>query len=130
MSNELNETVLESVLVQLPGLLGLHVVGCSKVDHVAVLRLVSHTPLLEDLSFTTTVSRLILLQKIALHVKALLGKFPRSHKSPAITLSPTYPGLRHSLFYGPIPRPDDCCLYSRSHQALLTPSHFLHHETA
>ncbi|KAJ7291927.1 hypothetical protein C8J57DRAFT_1163936 [Mycena rebaudengoi] len=53
MANELNETVLDSALAELPGLLGLHVIGCAKVGHVAVLRLVSHTPLLESLSLTT-----------------------------------------------------------------------------
>ncbi|KAJ7246112.1 hypothetical protein B0H12DRAFT_1187389 [Mycena haematopus] len=56
MANELNETVLEAALAELPGLLGLHVVGCPKVDHVAIFRLVSHTPLLECLSMTTGVS--------------------------------------------------------------------------
>ncbi|KAJ6587376.1 hypothetical protein B0H10DRAFT_2093934 [Mycena sp. CBHHK59/15] len=53
MANELNETVLESALAELPGLQGLHVIGCSKVDHVVLLRLVSYTPLLESLSLTT-----------------------------------------------------------------------------
>ncbi|KAJ7662741.1 hypothetical protein DFH06DRAFT_1471501 [Mycena polygramma] len=53
MANELNETVLESALIELPGLLGLHVIGCPKVDHVSILNLVSHTPLLESLSMTT-----------------------------------------------------------------------------
>ncbi|KAJ6545497.1 hypothetical protein B0H19DRAFT_1212292 [Mycena capillaripes] len=53
MANELNENVLESALVELPGLLGLHVIGCAKVDHVTILNLVSHTPLLESLSMTT-----------------------------------------------------------------------------
>ncbi|KAJ7619838.1 hypothetical protein DFH06DRAFT_1106272 [Mycena polygramma] len=53
MANELNETVLESALTELPGLLGLHVIGCPKVDHVSILTLVSHTPLLESFSMTT-----------------------------------------------------------------------------
>ncbi|KAF7327205.1 hypothetical protein MKEN_00297600 [Mycena kentingensis (nom. inval.)] len=52
-ANELNETVLEQVLEQLPSLLGLHIVNCSKVDHVTVLGLLTHTPLLEALSLTT-----------------------------------------------------------------------------
>ncbi|KAJ7141615.1 hypothetical protein C8R46DRAFT_1180811 [Mycena filopes] len=56
MANDLNETVLESALAELPNLLGLHVVGCSKVDHVAMLYLVSHTPYLESLSVTTSES--------------------------------------------------------------------------
>ncbi|KAJ7459217.1 hypothetical protein FB451DRAFT_1272231 [Mycena latifolia] len=53
MAHELNETVLESALVELPGLLALHIIGCNKVDHVTVLSLVSHTPNLESLSMTT-----------------------------------------------------------------------------
>jgi hypothetical protein len=61
MSNELNEVVLESALSCLPRLRGLHVVGCPKVDHLAVLRLVSHTPLLESLAVTIPVRLKILL---------------------------------------------------------------------
>ncbi|KIK68230.1 hypothetical protein GYMLUDRAFT_68107 [Collybiopsis luxurians FD-317 M1] len=53
-ASELNETVLDKVLEQLSGLLALHIVGCGQVDHVAVMRLVSHTPLLETLSFSTS----------------------------------------------------------------------------
>ncbi|KIK51993.1 hypothetical protein GYMLUDRAFT_50207 [Collybiopsis luxurians FD-317 M1] len=53
-ASELNETVLDKVLEQLPGLLALHIVGCGQVNHVAVMRLVSHTPLLETLSFSTS----------------------------------------------------------------------------
>jgi hypothetical protein len=56
MANELNETVLGAALAELPGLLGLHIVGCAKVDHAAIFRLVMHTPLLESLSLTTGVS--------------------------------------------------------------------------
>lgn len=59
-ASELNENVLDQVLQQLPGLLGLHVIGCGQIDHVAVLRLVSHTPLLESLSLSTTVRRIAL----------------------------------------------------------------------
>ncbi|KAF8153001.1 hypothetical protein B0H34DRAFT_754140 [Crassisporium funariophilum] len=56
MISELNEGVLKSVLTHLPGLTGLHIVGCTKVDHVVVLHLASHTPLLESLSLTTSES--------------------------------------------------------------------------
>ncbi|KAF9260733.1 hypothetical protein L218DRAFT_1051357 [Marasmius fiardii PR-910] len=56
MSNEVNEIVLEQLLPQLPKLVGLHIIGCPKVDHLAVMRLVSHVPLLESLSFSTTES--------------------------------------------------------------------------
>ena len=56
MINDLNEVVLELALPLFTNLVGLHIIGCPKIDHVAVLRLVSHTPLLESLSMTTTVS--------------------------------------------------------------------------
>ena len=56
MITDLHESVLESILVNLPNLLGLHVLGCPKVDHIVMLRQVSHTPLLQSLSLTTSVS--------------------------------------------------------------------------
>ncbi|KJA23864.1 hypothetical protein HYPSUDRAFT_39391 [Hypholoma sublateritium FD-334 SS-4] len=56
MITELHEGVLESMLVHLPNLLGLHVLGCPKVDHIVMLRQVSHTPLLQSLSLTTSES--------------------------------------------------------------------------
>jgi len=55
MCSELNEGVLESALSCLPDLRGLHVIGCPKVDHLAILRLASHTPLLESLAITIPV---------------------------------------------------------------------------
>jgi hypothetical protein len=55
MINDLREDVLRDTLRCLPNLRGLHVVGCSKLDHSAVLNQVIHTPLLESLSVTTTV---------------------------------------------------------------------------
>lgn len=56
MINELHEGVLESILDHLPNLVGLHVVGCPKVDHTVVLRQASKTPLLQSLSLTTSES--------------------------------------------------------------------------
>ncbi|KAF8964949.1 hypothetical protein BDZ97DRAFT_2001799 [Flammula alnicola] len=56
MINELHEGVLEGMLSHLPNLLGLHVVGCPKVDHVVVLQQIPHTPLLQSLSLTTSES--------------------------------------------------------------------------
>ncbi|EEB91581.1 hypothetical protein MPER_10037 [Moniliophthora perniciosa FA553] len=56
MSSDLNEVVLEQMLRQLPGLVGLHVIGCPKVDHNTILRLASHAPHLESLSLSTTES--------------------------------------------------------------------------
>jgi len=55
MINDLREDTLRDTLRSLPNLRGLHVVGCSKLDHSAVLSQVIHTPLLESLSVTTTV---------------------------------------------------------------------------
>ena len=57
MINELHEEILKSILFQLPSLRGLHIVGCQKVDHLVVLRLVAYTPLLESLSLTTSVRK-------------------------------------------------------------------------
>lgn len=55
-ANDLNETILESGLSQLPRLLALHVIGCLRLDHSSILRCIAHTPLLESLSFTTYVN--------------------------------------------------------------------------
>ncbi|KAJ7715912.1 hypothetical protein DFH07DRAFT_974062 [Mycena maculata] len=43
MANELNETAFGAALAQLLGLLSLHVIGCAKVDHIAIFNLLSHT---------------------------------------------------------------------------------------
>ncbi|KAJ7776013.1 hypothetical protein DFH07DRAFT_983206 [Mycena maculata] len=83
MANELNETVLGAALAELPNLLGLHVVGCAKVDHVAVLALVPHTPNLDSLSMST-------------------GDTHRVLPLP----SPSLPNLRHlALDHRPSPAP-------------------------
>ncbi|OBZ76497.1 hypothetical protein A0H81_03167 [Grifola frondosa] len=66
--HELNELVLGSALSELPQLTSLHVIECSKVDHTAILRLISHTPFLESLSFTSWESPRVLPTSIsALH---------------------------------------------------------------
>ncbi|CDO72104.1 hypothetical protein BN946_scf184962.g47 [Trametes cinnabarina] len=49
----LSTDILESVLPNLPRLTRLHVVSCSKVDQASMLKLISHTPNLESLAFTT-----------------------------------------------------------------------------
>jgi len=54
--HDLNEVILGSVLEELPTLTGLHVIGCSKIDHNAILRRTMHTPRLESLSFTSWAS--------------------------------------------------------------------------
>ena len=55
MINELHESIFQSTMAHLPNLVGLHVVGCPKLDHIVVLRQASHTPLLESLSLTVSV---------------------------------------------------------------------------
>ncbi|KIM41365.1 hypothetical protein M413DRAFT_445384 [Hebeloma cylindrosporum] len=52
MINELHESIFQSTMAHLPNLIGLHVVGCPKLDHFVVLRQASQTPLLESLSLT------------------------------------------------------------------------------
>ena len=76
MITDLNEAVLESALALFTNLVGLHIVGCPKVDHVAVLRLTSHTPLLESLSLTTTVSCQLRLSLLNFQLFHRLGKHP------------------------------------------------------
>lgn len=56
MINELHEHVLESTLKELPGLQGLHIIGCPKIDHVVTMKQIVHTPLLQSLSLTSSVS--------------------------------------------------------------------------
>ncbi|TEB32632.1 hypothetical protein FA13DRAFT_1627875 [Coprinellus micaceus] len=52
-TEELNETALELTLKELPELKGLHIVQCTRMDHVTILNLLAHTPNLEALSMTT-----------------------------------------------------------------------------
>jgi hypothetical protein len=97
MCNDLNETVLEAALVGLPALLGLHVVGCPKVDHACLLRLVCHTPLLESLSMATTV-RTISFTKIWSLTELLAGVIsasPRSTTSASSTSPISFSSLYH-----------------------------------
>ncbi|GLB39748.1 hypothetical protein LshimejAT787_0702580 [Lyophyllum shimeji] len=54
MSTSLNSAVLETALSHLPRLLALHIIGCPNVDHAKVLKLISHTPLLESLALNIT----------------------------------------------------------------------------
>lgn len=56
MIYDLHEDIFASILNNLPSLIGLHVVGCPKLDHVIVFRHLSETPLLQSLSLTTSVS--------------------------------------------------------------------------
>ena len=55
MCDTLNDTVLESVLVNLPHLVILHIVRCDKVNSISILRFSKHTPLLRSLTMTLVV---------------------------------------------------------------------------
>lgn len=59
MTNELNVQTLERVLEQVPQLQGLHIIGCARVDHTAVLKAIKHVTDLESLSFTVMVRHLL-----------------------------------------------------------------------
>ncbi|KAH8112932.1 hypothetical protein DFH11DRAFT_1604724, partial [Phellopilus nigrolimitatus] len=50
LTPDLNEVILERILIQLPGLLSLHIRNCMKLEHAVVFRLLAHTPLLENLA--------------------------------------------------------------------------------
>ncbi|KAJ4490298.1 hypothetical protein J3R30DRAFT_3653658 [Lentinula aciculospora] len=75
MASELNETVLDQVLQQLPRLQALHIIGCGQVDHIAVLRVLSHTPLLESLSLSTT-ARIFFASHLALDTRYSMMSSP------------------------------------------------------
>ncbi|OJT04176.1 hypothetical protein TRAPUB_5128 [Trametes pubescens] len=49
----LSMEMLDIILPSLPHLTRLHVINCTKVDHTAMLRVISHTPNLESLAFTS-----------------------------------------------------------------------------
>ncbi|KAF8639236.1 hypothetical protein AX17_001721 [Amanita inopinata Kibby_2008] len=51
--DDLNGTVLEATLVQLPQLIGLHVIRCPKISSALVVRLTAHTPMLQSLTMST-----------------------------------------------------------------------------
>ncbi|KZT63479.1 hypothetical protein DAEQUDRAFT_747827 [Daedalea quercina L-15889] len=97
--HELNESILESVLINLPLLTGLHVVNCSKVDHNTVLRLTSYTPDLRSLSFTSWDSpRAMAASSIISGITAPLRRLRHLTIDSHCSLSPTaMPGLWTSL---------------------------------
>lgn len=51
----LNDEVLESVLINLPQLVVLHIEYCSSVSSTSILRLSKHTPMLRSLAMTLSV---------------------------------------------------------------------------
>ena len=56
MSQDTDPVLLSATLAQLPRLRGLHVIGCPRISHTTVLRALSYTPDLRELSFTIFVS--------------------------------------------------------------------------
>ncbi|KIJ63567.1 hypothetical protein HYDPIDRAFT_40977 [Hydnomerulius pinastri MD-312] len=73
MSHDIDGSVLNNTLAQLPRLRGLHVIGCPRITHTAVLRALSQTPDLRELSFTI---------------------FPTQETTPPLLTHPT-PALTH-----------------------------------
>lgn len=56
MSQEVDGIFLEALLPLLPRLRGLHVIGCPKALHTAVIKAATtHTPSLKEFSFTVFV---------------------------------------------------------------------------
>src|SRR6266436_3849674 len=100
----LNETVLENTLSQLPGLLSLHVIGCPRVDHSAIFRCVRHTPLLESLSFTTFIhvcvwqyDPFISADSCYIHRRPLAPRHPHTHVFRISSIYPSTPVSPSSL---------------------------------
>lgn len=52
MAQDMDATVLNATLAQLPRLRGLHVIGCPRITHIIVLKALTHTPDLRELTFT------------------------------------------------------------------------------
>ncbi|KAH7883008.1 hypothetical protein F5I97DRAFT_1930608 [Phlebopus sp. FC_14] len=52
MSHDIESSILHATLEHLPRLRGLHIIGCLKLTHSVVLRALSHTPDLRELSLT------------------------------------------------------------------------------
>lgn len=84
--HDLNENILDSALVHLPNLTGLHIINCSKVDHTAVFRVTAHTPLLESLSFTSAV------RSLSFCIVIQLIKIDRSLRVLSLHPSPCFRG--------------------------------------
>ncbi|KAF8902553.1 hypothetical protein CPB84DRAFT_1775664 [Gymnopilus junonius] len=112
MIYDLHEDIFGSILDNLPNLIGLHVVGCPKVDHVIVFRHLSKTPLLQNLSLTTSENTRALalpppllrdLKHIAFDVRYSMSPSP----SPTILasildhLKPSSPSLVHFVIKMP-----------------------------
>ena len=56
MSQDTDAAMLNATLAQLPRLRGLHVIGCPRITHITILKALSHTPDLRELSLTIFVS--------------------------------------------------------------------------
>lgn len=56
MTQDMDATTFKTTLAQLPHLCGLHVIGCPRLTHITVLKVLIHTPELPELSFTVFVS--------------------------------------------------------------------------
>ncbi|KAF8550089.1 hypothetical protein OG21DRAFT_512202 [Imleria badia] len=89
-SYEMDITVLIPTLAQLPRLRGLHVISNYRISHLTVLKALSHTPDLRELSFTIFRSREVSLPPLNFSIP------PITHLS--IDISASYnPGLKSLL---------------------------------
>ncbi|TRM66963.1 hypothetical protein BD626DRAFT_452299 [Schizophyllum amplum] len=100
---DLNETVLKSTILELTRLRALHVVGCQNIDHIAVLHLTEHTPLLESLALTATDSTcpLTIANPTLTHLQhlAIDGRW---HQSPSNMHTVLAAIMRHVNAAGPL----------------------------
>ncbi|KAN0094643.1 hypothetical protein V8E55_002930 [Tylopilus felleus] len=85
MAQDMDATVLNATLAQLPRLRGLHVIGCPRITHIIVLKALTHTPDLRELTFTIFPSQENALPTLNFPVP------PLTHLS--IDIRASYPGL-------------------------------------
>lgn len=102
MTPDLNKTVLEGALKQLPGLTALQVVGCQRIDHLTLLRLVFFTPQLQSLAFTVMVSDSPTSYKCRVDPNLIFHKLHAIHRREidqetncTMNISPPVPNLQH-----------------------------------
>ncbi|KAF8128660.1 hypothetical protein EV363DRAFT_1451638 [Boletus edulis] len=86
MSQDMDATVLNATLAHLPRLRGLHVIGCPRITHITVLKALSHTPDIRELSFTIFPSQDTTLPPLNFCIP------PLTHLS--IDIRASYPGLK------------------------------------
>ncbi|KAG9308353.1 hypothetical protein JVU11DRAFT_12119 [Chiua virens] len=89
MAQDMDPTVLNTTLAQLPRLRGLHVINCPRISHSIVLKALSHTPDLNELSFSIFPCQETTLPTLNFPLP------PLTHLS--IDIRASYPGLKESI---------------------------------